>query len=125
MGKKNISEFVFDEDSEKGKIQQVFEFLDSSEYLDFHNVKEKFTNRPDLHAFILIDKLVPCIPKPGPTDHNPFIYGDMIGDAQHDEFYLSVDIRELEEVITIEQIVDLQRCGVMYNKEYDCLYMFA
>lgn len=125
MEKKNISEFVFDEDSEKGKIQQVFEFLDSSEYINFHNVKEKFTNRPDLHAFILIDKLVPCLPKEGPTKHKPFFYDDIIGDSQHDEFYLSVDIRELEKVITVEQIVDLQRCGVMYNEDHDCLYMFA
>ena len=116
MGK-TISEFVFDEFSDESKVQQMFSFLsnemDGNDFLEFDLVENKHTNRPDLHAFILLDKLIP-----GST-------GDIIDAAEHDEFYLSINIDDLEKVITIEIAQELSRCGVMYNSDHDCLYMFA
>jgi hypothetical protein len=84
----------------------------NDEFCKFENVQNKLSNRPDLHAFILLDKLVPG-------------NSDIISASEHDEFYLDIDIQKLEQVITEEQIVDLVRCGVRYDTGYDCLSMFA
>ncbi len=95
-------------------VKELVEIFDSEngEFLKFHKVKEKLSNRPDLHAFLLIDKLVP-----GDTD--------IIGGAEHDEIYIWADLEELAKVITREQVVDLCRCGVLYSKPYDTLFMFT
>ena len=84
----------------------------NDEFCKFENVQNKFSNRPDLHAFILLDKLVPG-------------NSDIISASEHDEFYLDIDIQKLEKVITQEQILDLIRCGIRYDTGYDCLSMFA
>lgn len=81
------------------------------EYLEFEKIENKFSNRPDLHAFILLDKIIP-----GDSD--------IVSYSEHDEFYLSIDTDELAKFATEEQIVDLIRCGVQYNDSEDCLYMF-
>ena len=49
----------------------------------------------------------------------------MISAAKHDEIYFDFDIEELAKVITKEQILDLVRCGVNYDSDNDCLYMFV
>lgn len=80
------------------------------EFLKFDRVKEKFSQRADLHAFILLDKLVP-------GDR------DMVSAAEHDEFYLSIDPEELAKVATKDQLRDLHRCGI--RNDGDGLCMFA
>jgi hypothetical protein len=37
---------------------------------------------------------------------------DMVSAAEHDEIYLDVDVKELLERATDEQLIDLHRCGV-------------
>ncbi len=81
------------------------------EFLKFDRVNPKRSNRTDLHAFLLLDQLVPNT-------------GDMISAAEHDEFFLEVNMKKLAEVITEDQIIELIRCGVRIT-EYDCLGMFA
>lgn len=78
----------------------------------FDSVINKSSKRSDLHAFILLDKLIP-------------IKQDIISAAEHDVVYLGVDIEELAKVITEEQIVELVACGVSYDSSIDCLYMFV
>ena len=82
------------------------------EFLEFKDVKPKLSQRPDLHAFLLLDQLCPG-------------KGDIIACAEHDEFWLDVDVEELAKVITKEQVIDLVRCGVRYDKRVDSLAMFA
>lgn len=82
------------------------------EYLKFEQVESPLSKRADMHAFMLLDRLVPGT-------------SDMISDSQHDEFFLGTDCEALAEVITDEQVRDLRRCGVMYSGECDCLSMFA
>lgn len=82
------------------------------EYLKFEKVENKHTNRPDLHAFILLDKLLPG-------------KRDIIEAAEHDEIYISTNLDKLAEVITEEQCVDLIRCGVRYSGDHGCFTMFA
>ena len=82
------------------------------EYLRFDRVENKKSNRPDLHAFILLDQLVP-----GNTD--------IIAASAHDEFFLATDPEELSRVATEDQIIELIRCGVRYSSCHDSLSMFS
>lgn len=83
-----------------------------AEFLKFDRIENPRTNRPDLHAFLMLDEI-----QPGKRD--------LISAAEHDEFYLSIEIDDFAEVVTDEQIRDLHRCGVRYDSECDCLCMFA
>ena len=82
------------------------------EFLKFAKVENKTSNRADLHAFNLLDKLVPgtC---------------DIVSAAEHDEIWLAVSPDELAKVATEEQIIELIRCGVRYDRDTDCLAMFV
>jgi hypothetical protein len=82
------------------------------EYLKFERVEKKLCGIPDLHAFMLLEQLAPG-------------EKDLIGCAEHDIIYLDVDLDKLCENITEEQIVELRRCGIMYDDDNDCLSMFA
>lgn len=75
------------------------------EHLKFDRVPDKMSSRPDLHAFMLLDKLFPGREK------------EMVAGARHDEICLEPDPGELACTATEEQIVELIRCGVMMN---DC-----
>jgi hypothetical protein len=92
-------------------LRELFNRFDD-DYLEFDQVKDKFSNRPDLHAFILLDRLVP-----GDVD--------MVSSSAHDEFYLSVDPDALAAVATEDDIHDLVRCGVRYDEKNSSLCMFA
>lgn len=85
---------------------------EADEHLKFERVKERLSNRPDLHAFILLGLLCPG------TE-------DIIGSSQHDEFYLSISPQEIAKVATEEQIIDLIRCGLRYDSQNEAFCMFA
>lgn len=98
------------------EIKSVFALNDDKEFLKFDRIEVKVSNRPDLHAFILLDLLVP-----GTEDIvSGFGHFDDI-----DEIYISVDINELAKFVKEEHIIELIRCGVRYNEEHDCLCMFT
>lgn len=78
----------------------------------FDDVKNKYSKRSDLHAFILLDKIMP-------STH------DIICSARHQEIFLECKIEKLAKVITEEQIKELVACGVSYDYSRDCLYMFT
>lgn len=84
----------------------------SDEYLKFERVPDKLSSRPDLHALILLDRLVP-----GTVD--------ILSGAEHDVVSLAISADELAARATSSQLQDLLRCGVHYNVEYDCLEMFV
>ena len=89
-------------------IEQLFEKHDN-EYLKFDGVKNKLSTRPDLHAFLMLDKLFPG------TD-------DMVCAAGHDIFYLGIG-SEMINKLTEDQVIELARCGVLYQE--DSLAMFT
>jgi hypothetical protein len=91
-------------------LESIFDKYED-EFGYFERVENKFSNRPDLHAFILLDKLLP-----GDTD--------IVCASEHDQFWLSVDIKELAKVIRLDNIVDLIRCGVIYDPYNEQFYMF-
>jgi len=86
------------------EIITAFENHDD-DYGSFDEIKGKLSTRPDIHAFILLNLMVP-----GKTD--------MITSSRDDEIYLDVDVDELvEENATENQIIDLIRCGVILEDE--------
>lgn len=79
-------------------VEEVFEKHDH-EFLKFSRVENKFSQRPDMHAFILLDRFFPGTQ-------------DMIQCAEHDEYFLAhFDFAELTEA----QIIDLIRAGCMWQ----------
>lgn len=82
------------------------------EYLEFNKVQNKTSMRRDVHAFNLLDKLVPG-------------ERDIVCAASHDEIWLDVDPQELAAVATEDQVIELIRCGVRYDSETDSLSMFV
>lgn len=86
----------------------------TKEFLKFERVQahNSLTTRPDLYALVLIDKRVPG-------------NSDIIGDSAHDEIFLSVNPDDLASVATREDIIDLIRCGVRYDSQWDSFAMFV
>ncbi len=92
-------------------LRELFE-KHHEEYLRFERITIKRCNRPDLHAFLLLEELVP-----GDTD--------IVSDARHDEIFLGVEVKDLARIVTEAQVVELLRCGVSWEPKYDCLYMLT
>ena len=93
-------------------IAAVYEKHTDKEFLKFDRVTDRQSERPDLHAFLLLDKLVPGT-------------RDIVTAAEHDEIWLDVNIDELSVALTEEQMIELIRCGVRYDKSTDSLAMFV
>ncbi len=85
---------------------------DRDEFPKFDRVKNPLHTRPDIAAFLLLDKIVPS-------------KLDMVSCASHDQIWLEVEVDELEGKATEEDILTLVRCGVFYDTETDSLSMFV
>ena len=83
-----------------------------AEFLEFARVQNKTSGRADLHAFNLLDRLVPG-------------KSDIVSAAEHDEIWLDVSPEELAKAATEEQIIELIRCGVRYDEGTDSLALFV
>jgi hypothetical protein len=92
-------------------INEIFEKY-ADDYCKFRFVEFRRSKRPDIHAFLLLDEIVP-----GDTD--------MVSAAEHDEIYLSVSPEDLGRLATESQILDLIRCGVRLDRSTDSLAMFV
>lgn len=90
-------------------MSDIFEEFES-EFLKFERIEVKLNSRPDLHAFILLNRIIP-----GTTD--------MVSAADHDQIYLAVDPDALAAVATKDELRDLCRCGVIHDSSVDSLAM--
>jgi len=90
-------------------IQAEFESHNSN-YTPFESLENKRSNCAEIHAFLILNELVP-------TDR-------MIESAEHDKIWLSVNIEALSKVITSEQIRELSICGVFYDDDIELLAMY-
>lgn len=84
-----------------------------NEFLKFDRIANPLHPRPDLCAFLLLDRLSP---HPG---------RDIVVSASHDEFYLDVSTDEIAAVATEEDVVTLIRCGLRYDRGNDSFCMFT
>jgi len=80
-----------------------------SEYIKWSRVENRRSRRPGLHALLLLDELAP-------GDR------DMIAGAEHDLFWLDVDLKHIAKVATDEQLIELIRCGVKYDERMGAMY---
>lgn len=86
----------------------------NDDYRKFDRVENKLSPRPDVCAFLLLDRLLP------PEGNH-----SMVCHAEHGEYWLDVDCIELEEVATLEDIRTLARCGVRYDDPTEGLAVFT
>jgi len=94
------------------KVEELFEFW-NDQYGEFDLIENKFSKKRDLHAFILLDKLFPDLDD------------DIVGSTGHEEFYIGIDMEDFAKVATEEIIIDLLRCGVLYDESDECLMMMV
>lgn len=92
------------------EIYEMFE-KHNDDYLRFEKVKNKHSNRPDLHAFILLDKLFP-------SDNEQ----DIVSASTHNLIYLNIEWELLSKKLTEEIIHELVCCGISFNRNYGSLY---
>lgn len=95
------------------ELEAIFEKHSDLEFLKFERVVNKRSGRPDLHAFMFLDEL---LPSPG---------SDMVTCAEHDKIWLQPKVEEVASKITEEQVIDLLRCGVFYDEDSESLTMFV
>lgn len=95
--------------------EKVIEILNEDHRFDeFVGIQPKLASRHDLHAFMILDQLVP-------TQN-----GDIVTCAEHDEIWLAVSIDELVAANpTEDQIRQLRICGVNLEKRTECLQMYV
>ena len=105
------------------RLAEIFEKYED-EFLHFDRVANKRSKRADLHAFLLLDEIIPPQPTRGRPERVDESY-DMVAAAEHDEIWLVTDVDELAEKATEEQIVELIRCGVRFSRESSSLAMFV
>jgi len=93
-------------------VQKWFdEASEESKFDEFEKIKNKHSNRPDLHALIMLDKLFDSA-------------CDMISCAEHDEVFLDISTEDIA-TLTKEQVYELVACGVYYSSDVDSLHMFV
>lgn len=94
-------------------IAEFFE-LHHDQYLKYSDIPpiRKRSNRPDLNALILLDRLVPG-------------YQDIVSSSHHDEIYLEVSVEQLVEAASEDDLLDLIRSGVRYDSDVEALCMFV
>lgn len=76
------------------------------EYGYFERIENKLSQRQDMHAFLLLDKLAP---RPG--------WGDMVCHAEHDEIWLDASAEDFAAAATEQDVIDIIRCGVRFDGE--------
>lgn len=94
------------------KLEKRFEKYDD-EYIEFDRIENKRSKRPDLHAFMLLDELFPA-----KNDT------DMISAAEHDQICLNISAKQINS-LDDEELIELIRCGVIYDSGTDSICMFV
>lgn len=96
-------------------IHGRFEELEK-EFLKHDRIPDTYPMRevPDLCAMLLMQKLAPL--KPGE---------DAVCSSAHDEIFFAFDPIEVNEKASDEDVRTLVRCGIMYDRQYDCFASFV
>lgn len=93
------------------RLHDLFE-KHEDEYLRFERIINPPSNRKDLCAFLLIDKLYPST-------------SDIVSCAEHDQFWIDPGAANvLDAVATEEDVIFLRRCGTCFNDD-EGLYFFT
>lgn len=79
---------------------------------DFDKVTKKRSPYKDLHAFMLLAELMPG-------------EWNIVGSAEHDKIYLSLNVVDLAPFLTPELVYELMHCGIMYDSDAEALAMYV
>ena len=82
----------------------------SDEYLKFKNIQSPRSLVPDLCAFLILESIAPT-------------RTDIVVCAEHDEIWLSHDPEAVAANATEDQLLDLIRCGVLWDGSVDSFRM--
>lgn len=97
-------------------IQELESLFDKheAEFLEFDRIptERRLANRPDIHLFRLLDELFPGD-------------DDLISSATHDEICFSIDGEKFAAEVAESRLVDMMRCGLRWDEEYQSLCMFV
>lgn len=93
-------------------VAAAFENCNDDEFLKFDRVTDRLSNRPDLHAFLLLERLCPGA-------------GDMVSAAEHDQIWLDVDKDKFVTTVTESDVITLSRCGILWDNDMQALYSFV
>lgn len=85
------------------ELETIFEEQED-EYLHFERVAMPPTRRPDLCAFMLLDRLISGS-------------RDILAGAKHDEVCLAIDPLDLASAASKEDLITLIRCGIRYSDD--------
>lgn len=93
-------------------MHELFE-KHNDEFLEFKRIPktDRPSERPDLCAFLYLDKLFPG-------------KRDMVCSAEHDEIWLDVESKHLKK-LSENDVIYLTRCGVRWDSNNDSLAMFV
>ena len=80
--------------------------------LKFDQIENPPSRRPDLCAFLLLDRLVPGV-------------GPIVSAVGYDDYWIGVSLETLANVATEADILYLVRCGVCYHDQAEGLYFNA
>jgi hypothetical protein len=92
-------------------IHDLFE-KHNDEFLKFDRIENKRSSRPDIHAFLLLNELCP-------------LNRDIVCSASHDQIWLDPDAEDVCNKATVDQVIELIRCGVFYDEDNSSFSMFV
>ena len=102
------------------EMLDLYEKHAEHEYRKWERVTTRRCPRPDLHAMLLLEELVPWQPGTIPSTGQPmFIH------FEHRMGYVGVSPLALAKVVTEAQLVELCRCGLCIDHDTDQLYFFV
>jgi hypothetical protein len=80
----------------------------SDHYREFDRIEAPLSRRPDLHALLLLDEIVPEVDK------------GILGESTHEFIFLNIDMSAFAYDVTDDQILELVRCGVRIEGGFLC-----
>jgi hypothetical protein len=92
------------------ELEAAFESF-NEDFLKYQDIAQPLHARRDLAAMLLMESLAPSPGYP------------MIAGARHDEIWFQTDLSRLAQVITLEQVRDLVRCGVRVDEDSFCMFV--
>lgn len=87
-------------------------FNSFDDYCNFSKVAQKSASRPDVHAMIVLDRLLLDLR----SMSLPLIHC-----VKNSTVWFTITAEQFKEVATIEIIRELVRCGVSYDLHHNCL----
>lgn len=99
----------------ENQLEELFE-KHSDEFLEFERIENPKHTRSDLCAMLMISEIQ--------SRYYPEKrFSKMISWAGHEEIYLDVDVEEISEYITKQEIIDLIRCGVRFEESNFAMFV--